>query len=82
MEKIEWLYHRTKHHPAVEGFVRGMALATVGVFAVVLQRLLHDVGFSGRTLVICGAAMGIGLTRRVPVAVILLIAAIAGVVMR
>jgi len=79
---VEWLYHRTRHHPAVEGFVRGMGLATVGIFAVVLQRLLHDVGLNARTLVICAASLAVGTTRRVPVAAVLLIAAIAGLIFR
>ena len=79
---VEWLYHRTRHHPAVEGFVRGMALATVGIFAVVLQRLLHDVGLNVRTLLICAASMGVGFTRRVPVAIILILAALVGLIFR
>ena len=77
---VEWLFHRTRHHPAVEGFVRGMGLATVGIFAVVLNRLLHDVGLNVRTLLICGASLAAASTRRVPVVVILLVAAVAGLV--
>jgi len=79
---VEWLYHRTKHHPAVEGFVRGMALAMVGIFATVLQRLLHDVGLNTRTILICGASIGAGLTQRVPVAAILIGAAALGLIFR
>ena len=79
---VEWLYHRTKHHPAVEGFVRGMSLATVGIFAVVLQRLLHDVGLNARTLLICAASLAIGMTRRVPVIAVLLLAALVGLLFR
>ena len=79
---VEWLYHRTKHIPAVEGFVRGLGLATVGIFVVVLQRLLHDVGLNGRTLSICAASLAIGLTRLVPVVVALLLAALAGLILQ
>ena len=79
---VEWLYHRTRHLPAVEGFVRGLSLATVGIFFVVLQRLLHDIGFSGRTLSICAASLTVGLTRRVPVVAVLLVAAIIGLLFR
>jgi chromate transporter len=75
---VEWLYDRTKHHPAVEGFVRGLALSTIGVFAVVLARLLHDIGLNPRTVSICAAGLALGLTRRVPVIVVLLLAAVAG----
>ena len=77
---VEWLYHRTRHIPAVEGFVRGLGLATVGIFVVVLQRLLHDVGHDARTLLICAASLAIGLTRRAPVVAVLLIAAIVGLI--
>lgn len=79
---VEWLYHKARHHPAVEGFVNGLGLATVGIFSVVLQRLLHDVGLSSRTLLICGASVAAGLTRRVPVVVVLLAAAIVGLLFR
>ncbi len=79
---VDWLYHRTKHIPAVEGFVRGLGLATVGIFVVVLQRLLHDVGLNGRTLAICVASVAVGLTRRVPVVAVLLLAALIGLLFR
>jgi chromate transporter len=79
---VEWLYHKTKHHPAVEGFVRGLALSTVGVFAVVLHRLLTDVGFNARTLLICAASLAVGLSKRVPVVAVLLAAAVVGLIFR
>ena len=79
---VEWLYHRTRHHPAVEGFVRGLGLATVGIFAVVLQRLLHDVGLTPRTLLICAASVAVGLTKRVPVPAMLILAALVGLLFR
>ena len=79
---VDWLYHRTKHIPAVEGFVRGLGLATVGIFVVVLQRLLHEVGLNGRTLTICAASVAIGMTKRVPVVVALLLAAVAGLILQ
>lgn len=79
---VEWLYHRTRSHPAVEGFIRGLGLATVGIFVVVLQRLLHDVGLNARTLLICGASIGLGFFRRIPVIAVLLAAAAAGLALR
>ncbi len=79
---VEWLYRRTKHHPAVEGFVRGLGLATVGIFVIVLQRLLHDIGLNPRTAVICVASLAAGLMRRVPVIIILLAAALIGLIAR
>ncbi|HLJ57071.1 MAG TPA: chromate transporter [Chthonomonadaceae bacterium] len=78
---VDWLYHRTKHLPAVDGFIRGLGLATTGIFFVVLQRLLHDAGLNARTLAICAASCAIGLTRRVPVAAVLLVAAVIGLLL-
>ncbi len=79
---VEWLYHKTRHHPAVEGFVRGLALSTIGVFAVVLHRLLSDVGFNAKTLILCGASLAIGLWTKVPVFAVLLAAAVIGMIFR
>ena len=79
---VEWLYQRTRHHPAVEGFVRGLGLATVGIFVVVLQRLLHDVGLTVPTLLICGISGAVGLARRIPVIAVLVGAALLGLALR
>jgi chromate transporter len=79
---VEWLYHRTKDHPAVEGFMRGMSLAMVGIFLVVLQRLLTNIGVETRSLLLMAAAFGAGLTQRVPVVVVLGCAAVIGLILR
>ena len=75
----ERLYRRVQHHPAVEGFVRGLGLAVVGIFVVVLCGLLRGVGLDVRTALIALGSVGLGATRRVPVAAILALAALAGV---
>jgi chromate transporter len=79
---VEWLYQRTKDHAAVEGFIRGMSLAMVGIFLVVLQRLLANIGADGRSLLILAASFGVGLTQRVPVVVVLGSAALIGLLLR
>ncbi|BDI34399.1 hypothetical protein CCAX7_64500 [Capsulimonas corticalis] len=79
---IERLYRRIQHHPAVEGFVRGLGLAVVGVFLVAMFGILHSVGVSPRTLTITLAAIGLAMTRRVPVIAIVGIAGLVGVVWR
>lgn len=76
---VERLYRRVQHHPAVEGFVRGLGLAVVGIFVVVLFRLLHGVGLSPRSILITLGSVGLGLTRRVPVIVILALAGAVGI---
>ncbi|MBV9850253.1 MAG: chromate transporter [Armatimonadetes bacterium] len=79
---VERLYRRVRHHPAVEGFVRGLGLAAVGIFFWVLLGLLRTAGLTPRSLLITLAALGLGATRRVPAIVILALAALAGVIVR
>lgn len=75
---VERFYHRTKDHPAMDGFVRGMSLAVVGISIFVLLQILSGIGLNPRTLVITLASFGIALTRRVPVFALLALAAVCG----
>ena len=79
---IERLYRRIRHHPAVEGFVRGLGLAAVGIFILVLFGLLRSSGLSVRSLLIALASVGLGATRRVPAIAILGLAALTGILVR
>lgn len=79
---VERVYQRIQHHPVVEGFVRGLGLAVVGIFAVVLVRLWASAGGGERGLVIAAASAALGATRRVPIVVILAGAGVAGVLWR
>jgi chromate transporter len=79
---VDRLYQRVKDHPAVEGFVWGMGLAVVGVFAVALADIWRHVGVSAWTACIVLASFGLGMVRRVPVVVVLGLAALAGIVNR
>ena len=79
---VEWIYNQSRRHPAVEGFVRGLALATVGIFAMVLQQLLHDTGLNSRTILICACSFAVGLTKRVPVVLVLAGAAAVGLLVQ
>jgi chromate transporter len=72
------LYRRVAHHPAVEGFMRGLSLSVVGIFVVVLSRLLGSAGLSVKTIAIALGALGLGALRRVPVWAILGAAGVAG----
>lgn len=73
------LYRRAGGHPAVRGFVRGLSLAVVGVFVVVLGGLLRDNGLDLAALLIVAASAGLALSRRLPVIAILALAALVGV---
>jgi chromate transporter len=79
---VERLYRRVRHHPAVEGFVRGLSLAVVGVFVTVMFDVLHSNGINGRSLLIALVSAGLGATKRVPVIAIIALAAVVGIVWR
>jgi chromate transporter len=77
---VDRLYRRVEHHRAVEGFVRGLSLAIVGIYVVILLRLLGGVATDYRTDLIAIAAFALGFQRRAPVLAVLAAAGIAGVV--
>ncbi len=79
---VDGLYRRIGSHPAVEGFARGLSLAVVGIFLVVVGRLLRSTGVDVVSVGIAAASLGLGLTRRVPVVVVLLLAAALGMLLR
>lgn len=79
---IDRLYQRVQHHPAMEGFVRGLGLAVIGIFVIVLWHLLHGVGLNARSATLALASLALGATRRVPIVVILGLAAVTGIVFR
>ncbi len=78
---VHSLYRRIGHHPATEGFVRGLMLSVVGIFLIVLGGIMASTGVGPRSIVIALAALLLGMTGRVPVIVVLLLAGLAGVVL-
>ena len=78
---IDRLYRRVERHPAVEGFVRGLSLAIVGVFVIVLLRLMHGVGADYRAELIAVAAIGLGFARKIPVLATLFLAGVVGIIL-
>jgi chromate transporter len=76
---IAQLYQRSGDHPAVQGFVRGLSLAVVGIFVVVMAGLLRDNGLNLPAILIVAGAAALAFTRRIPVIAILGLAAIMGV---
>lgn len=79
---VDRFYRRVQDHPAVEGFVKGLSLAVVGVFVVALFGILHSAGFTFRTGAIALCAVTLAATRRVPVFGIVSLAGAAGIVWR
>jgi chromate transporter len=77
---VHGLYRRWGHHAATQGFVRGLSLAVVGVFFVILTGILKNAGWTFTNSMIATGAMAVGSTRRVPVLLILAMAAVAGIV--
>lgn len=80
---IERFYRRIESHPAVEGFVRGLSLAIIGISFVVLARLLigSSSGIGYRRLLFVAAAIAAGSVRRLPVFVIIAVAGVAGILL-
>lgn len=78
---VERIYRRIQHHPAVEGFVSGLMLAVVGIFAVVLLGFLREDGFDIRSIGIALVSAALITTKRVPIIIILGLAAVAGMLL-
>ncbi len=77
---VDRLHRRIGAHPAVRGFVRGLSLAVVGTFLVVVAGLLRGAGLEASSLLIALAGLALGATQRVPVVLILAAAGLAGVI--
>ena len=75
---VEKVYRQIQHHPAVEGFVRGLMLAVVGVFAVVMLGFLREGGLDLRSVGIVVGSAALASTRRVPILLILGLASLTG----
>jgi chromate transporter len=79
---VERLYSRMQHHPAVEGFLRGLNLAVVGLFVPILFKILAGSGIDGLKIGLVVAAFGLGWVRRIPVAAVLAACALVGIFAR
>jgi chromate transport protein ChrA len=76
---VDGFYRRYGDHPALQGFVRGLSLAVSGIFFVVLAGIMKTAGWNVTNLMIALGAIGLGATRRVPVLLVLALAALAGI---
>lgn len=78
---VEKAFQRVGDHPGAHGFVRGLGLAVVGTILVIMYQIFLTNGADTGSILLAVAGAGLGLIRRLPVIVILLLAAIAGVVL-
>jgi chromate transporter len=78
---VAGFYRRYGDHPATQGFVRGLGLAVIGIFFVVLYGIMRTAGFGWPSLLIALGALGLGATRRVPVMGVIGLAALAGIIL-
>ena len=74
---VDRAYRRIQGRPAVAGFVHSLSLAVIGIFVVILVKLLGAAGYNARTFAIVAASLAAASVRRIPVIVI--IAAAAGI---
>jgi chromate transporter len=75
---IRLAYRKIRHHPLVEGFMHGLSLAVVGIFVVVMAKLLLATGLDVKTTIILILSAGLGFWGRVPVVVVLALGALIG----
>ncbi len=72
------IYDRMEHRAAVQNFMRGMALGVVGLTLAVAWSLAHATIADWQGAVIALVALALALSKRVPVIVILGLAALFG----
>jgi chromate transporter len=75
---VDALHQRIGDHPAMQGFVRGLALAVSGIFLVVVMKLMQDNGIDIASVSILLVSILLAFTKRLPVPLLLLLAGIAG----
>lgn len=78
---VERLYRRAGTHWAVQGFLRGLGLAVAGSFLVVVVGLVRGTQFDLSSLLIAGASVALGASRRVPIPLVIALGAVAGTVL-
>ncbi|HEX5324075.1 MAG TPA: chromate transporter [Capsulimonadaceae bacterium] len=76
---VQRAYQRVEDHPAVAGFMRGLSLAVVGIFTIVLAGILHTSGLDIRSIAIAVCAILLAWSRKIPIVAIIALAGLAGV---
>jgi chromate transporter len=75
------VYQRLEMQPIVQDFTRGLALGVVGLTLAVAAGLATSIIVDWRGVAITGGALVMALSRRVPILLILGLAALAGVLL-
>jgi chromate transporter len=71
-------YARLEHQRWVEGFMRGISLAVVGILLTVVTTIIRQPGVDWKGWLIGVAAFGLGLSKRVNILIILGLAGVVG----
>lgn len=71
-------YKKIEHVPAVRGLLRGLSIAVVGSLLATSVSLISAPGIDWRGWIVCGVTILVGLTNRVHVIVMLILAGISG----
>jgi chromate transporter len=75
---VDALHRRIGDHPAMQGFVRALGLSVSAISVVIVMRLLQDNGIDAGSIIILLVSIGLALTGRVPVPLLLILAGVAG----
>jgi chromate transporter len=76
---VDAFYNRLEHQPAVQNFTRGLSLGVVGLTIVVTLNLTTTAILDWRGVAIAAGALGLAVSKKVPVILILALAALAGI---
>jgi len=71
-------YNRIEHQRWVQGFMRGISLAVVGILLTVVWTIIRQPGVDWKGWIIGMAACGLAMSRKVNILIILGLAGIAG----
>lgn len=78
---VNAFYNRLERLAAVQDFTRGLSLGVVGLTLAVTAGLAHSAVVDLRGVLIALGALGLAVSKRVPVILILILAAVAGLVL-
>jgi chromate transporter len=78
---FERIYLRYSDKAAMEGFTRGLSLSGIGIFTLILIRILSSQSPDLKSVGILLGAIALGTQRKIPVIAILVLAAVAGMVL-
>lgn len=71
-------YARIEHRPSVQGAMRGVSLAVVGLLLYVVVTILRQPGVDWKGLLIAAASFGLAFSRKINILIILSLAGVVG----